>query len=185
MYNADCMPSLEDIESYQIACLPKENSFDLIKMIRFKIRTAVTRINAAMYSDPYMLDIALLSGRNKSPAILQKMFMGLGGNQVTGFLFLYIHSRVFLFGDVRRMYCRMSLFRCRHLMILISWYVDYKFVLICNDVQVLDTQLVECQTKRPKKHTATQQTLQDGFNYIRDNGPRANNQNQMTEWCWS
>ena len=81
---------LDDIQSFQLARLPKENGLDLIKMVRLKIRTPVTRINAAMYSQPYMVDIALLGGRNKSPAILQKMFMGLGGNQVAGAFLLLI-----------------------------------------------------------------------------------------------
>ena len=49
--------------------------------------------------------------------------------------------------------------------------------------KVLDTILVEPPTKRSKKPTATQQSLQEGFLYIKENGPRANNQNQMTEWC--
>ena len=53
---------LDDIQSCQIACLPKENSFNLIKMIR----TAITKIHAAMYSDPYMVDIALLKDRKIS-----------------------------------------------------------------------------------------------------------------------
>ena len=48
---------------------------------------------------------------------------------------------------------------------------------------MLDTQLVEAAVKKQKKQTATQQSLQEGFQYIRDHGPRANNQNQMTEWC--
>ena len=73
---------LEDIQSYQIVCLPKENGFDLLKLVRFKLRTSVARILAAFYSDTYMVDISLLSGRNKTPVVMQKMFMGLGGNQV-------------------------------------------------------------------------------------------------------
>ena len=88
---------LDDIESFQLACLPKENGFDLIKMVRFKIRTPVTRINAAMRSQPYMVDISLLNGRNKRPAILQKMFMGLGGNQVAGAFSLLILLILLLF----------------------------------------------------------------------------------------
>ena len=73
---------LDDIQSYQLTCIPKDDSFDLIKMIRFKIRTAVSKIKSALYSDTYMIDISLLNGRNKSPVVMQKLFTGLGGNQV-------------------------------------------------------------------------------------------------------
>ena len=44
---------------------------------------------------------------------------------------------------------------------------------------------MEAPTKRTKKPTPTQQSLQEGFTYIRDHGPMANNQNQMTEWTAS
>ena len=49
--------------------------------------------------------------------------------------------------------------------------------------QVLDGTLTEIPVKKPRKQSASQQSLQEGFQYIRDNGPRCNNQNQMTEWC--
>ena len=49
--------------------------------------------------------------------------------------------------------------------------------------QVRDTTMIEVPVKRTKKPTQTQQSLKDGFQYIKDYGPKANNQNQMTEWC--
>ena len=98
-------------------------------MIRFKIRTSVKAILSALRSDTFMVDVAVVSGHNKVPVVLQHLFTGLGGNQV------------------------------------------------------LDCTLTATSIKKSNKPSASQQTLQDGFLFIKDNGPRSNNQNQMTEWC--
>ena len=120
---------LEDIQSFQLLCLPREHHYDVVKMIRFKPRTSVKAILSALRSDTFMVDVAVVSGRNKVPVVLQHLFTGLGGNQE------------------------------------------------------LDCTLTATSIKKSNKPSASQQTLQDGFLFIKDNGPRSNNQNQMTEWC--
>ena len=73
---------LEDIQSYQIACIPKENSFDIVKMIRFHLRTSVKKIMSAFFSPTYLVDMSLVTSKNKTPAVMQHLFEQLGGNQV-------------------------------------------------------------------------------------------------------
>ena len=115
---------LDDVQSFQLTCIPHEDTFDIIKMARFKIRTSVKSIMAAFKTDDdtFMLDIGIVTNRNKAPVIMQKLFTGLGGNQV------------------------------------------------------LDAIMVDIPVKKTKKPTASQQSLQEGFQYIRKNGPRSNNQ---------
>ena len=141
-------------------------------MIRFNLRTSVKKIMSAFFSPTHLVDMSLVTSKNKTPAVMQHLFEQLGGNQV---VMKYEKGRF------------LSIFRRTET--AVGWHcIDNKkrFSHMGECIitpQVRDTTMIEVPVKRTKKPTQTQQSLKDGFQYIKDYGPKANNQNQMTEWC--